>query len=59
MPLVLGRYEGESIMVGDDIKVTVKRISRNQVRLEFDAPKDVKIWREELYERLQKQEVEG
>lgn len=47
--LSLSRREGESIFIGEDVKVTVHRISGNQVRLSFDAPDDVVIDREEVF----------
>lgn len=49
--LGLGRKCGEEIKIGDDITITVTRISRNRVRLGIDAPKDVPILRGELYEK--------
>jgi carbon storage regulator len=41
--LILARKAGESIRIGDDVKVTVIRVRRNEIRLGFDAPEDVKI----------------
>jgi len=55
--LVLTRKVGESIMIGDDIEIVVKEIRRNQVRIGIDAPKDVPIHREEIYEEI-KQETQ-
>nr|Q31F93.1 RecName: Full=Translational regulator CsrA; AltName: Full=Carbon storage regulator [Hydrogenovibrio crunogenus XCL-2] len=46
--LVLTRRVGETLMIGDDIKLTVVGIKSGQVRLGIDAPKDVQIQREEL-----------
>lgn len=46
--LVLSRKENESILIGDQVKVTIVRIGPNTVRLGIDAPKDVSIVREEL-----------
>mgnify|MGYP001573276974 CR=1 FL=1 len=51
--LALGRYEGESIQIGDDIRVTVVRIKRCQVKLLIEAPETVRIVRTELIEREQ------
>lgn len=51
MPLCLSRYEGEKILIGDDIVITVVRISKDKVRLGIDAPKEVTIFRSELLER--------
>ena len=46
--LVLTRRLGESIVIGDDVKLTIEKISCNQIRLSFDAPKNVRIDREEV-----------
>lgn len=54
--LSLSRGEGESVMVGEDVKVTVYHIDRNQVRLTFEAPRDVVIDREEVF--LAKRELD-
>ncbi len=51
--LILTRRVGETLMVGDDITVTVLGVKGNQVRLGVNAPKDVAVHREELYLRLQ------
>lgn len=46
--LILSRRSGESITIGDDIRITITRIIGNQVRIGIDAPKHVKILRDEL-----------
>jgi carbon storage regulator len=51
--LVLSRRLGETLIIGDDIKITVLGISGNQVRLGIAAPKDVSVHREEVYQRIQ------
>lgn len=51
--LVLSRRLGETLIIGDDIKITVLGISGNQVRLGIAAPKDVSVHREEVYRRIQ------
>ena len=51
--LILTRRVNESFKVGDDITVTVMGINGSQVRLGIDAPKDVAVHREEIYERVQ------
>lgn len=51
--LVLSRRLGETLVIGDDIKVTVLGINGNQVRLGVSAPKEVAVHREEIYRRIQ------
>jgi carbon storage regulator len=48
--LVLERLRGQRILVGEDITVTVVRIDSDAVRLGIEAPDDVKIWREEIWD---------
>jgi carbon storage regulator len=50
--LILGRRTGESVMIGDEVIVTVLAVKGNQVRLGFTAPRNVAVHREEIYERL-------
>jgi carbon storage regulator len=58
--LILTRRVGESVMVGDDITITVLGVKGNQVRIGVNAPKDVSVHREEIYERIkQEQGPEG
>jgi len=54
--LILTRRVGESLMVGDDITVTVLGVKGNQVRIGVNAPRDVAVHREEIYERIQSDE---
>lgn len=56
--LILTRRVGESLMVGDEITVTVLGVKGNQVRIGVDAPRDVAVHREEIYSRIQ-DDVEG
>ncbi len=56
--LVLSRRLGETVMIGDDIKLTVLGINGNQVRLGIAAPKEVSVHREEVYRRIQ-EELDG
>ena len=49
--LKLSGKVGERFMIGDDTIVTISAISGNQVRLEFEAPKSIKVFREDLYNR--------
>jgi len=51
--LLLQRRVGESIFIGDDIKITVLDASHRQVRLGIQAPRDVAVHREEIYQRIQ------
>jgi carbon storage regulator len=51
--LILTREEGESIMIGNDITITVVRISGNQVRVGIKAPRSVAVHREEIYVAIQ------
>lgn len=50
--LILTRRDGETLMIGDDIKVEVLGVKGNQVRLGVEAPKDVSVHREEIYNRI-------
>ncbi len=57
--LTLTRKVGESIMIGDDIEIVVKEIRRNQVRIGIIAPREVPIYREEIYDAIQEEEEGG
>lgn len=56
--LILTRRISESVIIGDEVKVTVLGVKGNQVRLGIDAPKTVSVHREEIYQRIQ-QEKQG
>lgn len=57
--LILTRRVGETLMVGDDVTVTVLGVKGNQVRIGVNAPKDVSVHREEIYQRIQKEKSES
>ena len=57
--LILTRRVGESLMIGDQVNVTVLGIKGNQVRIGVNAPKDVAVHREEIYQRIQQEGSEG
>ena len=50
--LILTRRTGETLIIGDDIKVTVLSVNGNNVRLGIDAPKEVVVNRQEVHERI-------
>ncbi len=56
--LILTRHIGESIMIGDDVIITVLGIRGEQARIGIDAPRDVPVHREEIYDRIQQEESE-
>ena len=56
--LILTRRVGETLMIGDDVTVTVLGVKGNQVRIGVNAPKDVSVHREEIYERIKNEQKE-
>jgi carbon storage regulator len=56
--LILTRRMGETLMIGNDVTVTVMGVNSSQVRLGINAPKDVAVHREEVFERVQREKAE-
>jgi carbon storage regulator len=56
--LILTRRIGETLMVGTEVTVTVLTVKGNQVRIGINAPKDVEVHREEIYERVQAEKAQ-
>ncbi len=57
--LILTRRIGETLRVGDDVKVTVLEVQGNQVRLGIEAPRSIEVHREEIYQRIQQERQGG
>lgn len=57
--LILTRRVGETLMIGDEVTVTVLGVKGNQVRIGVNAPKDVSVHREEIYERIKKEQQQA
>lgn len=54
--LILTRRIGEVLRIGDDVSITILGVKGNQVRIGIDAPKDVAVHREEIYQRIKREE---
>jgi carbon storage regulator len=57
--LILTRRVGETVMIGDDVTITVLGVKGNQVRVGINAPKTVAVHREEIYERIKREQQAG
>jgi carbon storage regulator len=57
--LILTRRVGETLMIGDDVTVTVLGVKGNQVRIGVNAPRDVAVHREEIYERIKREQADA
>lgn len=57
--LVITRKKGESILIGDDIEITISRIDDGSVKIAIDAPREITILRKELYTEVESENIEA
>jgi carbon storage regulator len=57
--LILARKENQSIMIGDNIEITIVNIKGDHVKIGIAAPTDVKVYRKEIFEEIQKANIEA
>ena len=57
--LILVRKPGENIRIGDEIRIIILDVKGNQVKLGIDAPSDMPVWREEIFERIRDEKLRG
>ena len=57
--LILTRRRGEALMVGDDVTLTVLGVKGNQVRIGINAPRDIPVHREEIYQKIKQEQMEA
>jgi len=53
--LILTRRVGEKLIIGEDVTVTILSLKGNQIRIGIDAPREIKVHRQEVYERIRKE----
>ena len=57
--LILDRYIGQSVIINKNIRILIRKTKKNGVSLAFDAPPNVDIWREEIFEEIEKNKKES
>ena len=57
--LVITRKEGESILIGDDIEITISKVSDGSAKIAINAPRKMTILRKELYKEIEKENIES
>lgn len=57
--LILTRRVGETVMIGDEVTITILGVKGNQVRVGINAPKHIAVHREEIYDRIQREKRGG